>query len=240
MSAAVLLASVGVRRHQVQRVVGDLERDAEVQPVRRQQRHLRLQAPAPACCPRPVHAEKQERRLVAHDPQVVVARQQRLALLDLEHLTLAHLCRHLAHQAQHLRRHGVHGELERVRIQVIGDEDRHIVAPLRVDGGHSAAQRRLVDHIVVQQRGGVNQLERRRHPGVVLPRVPEGAAGKDREHRAQALALRRADILPHLDHQRGVAVQDRRNVRVNPLQILRKVVRQAIQQVARRLRRIFQ
>ena len=51
-------------------------------------------------------------------------------------------------------------QLEGAGEQEVADQHAGLVAPDRVGGGHAAPQVALVDHIVVQQGGGVDELDR--------------------------------------------------------------------------------
>ena len=60
---------------------------------------------------------------------------------------------------QHVERAVLHHQLEGAGEQEVADQHRGLVAPHRVGGGLAAAQRAVIDHVVVQQRGGVDELD---------------------------------------------------------------------------------
>ena len=60
---------------------------------------------------------------------------------------------------EHLQRAVLHHQLEGAREQEIADQHGGLVAEHRVGRGQPAAQQALVHHVVVQQRGGVDELD---------------------------------------------------------------------------------
>src|SRR5690606_35794677 len=102
-------------------------------------------------------------------------------------------------------------ELEAARIQEIPDQHAGGIAPDRIGGAAPAAQVRFVDDVVVQQGGGVDELDDRRELVVFGAVAAAGAAGQRHQHRPQALAAGRHDVLGDLvdqDHVGGQAAAD--------------------------------
>ena len=70
-----------------------------------------------------------------------------------------------------------------------------------------AAQRRLVDHVVVQEGGGVDEFDHRGERQARLTAIAERPAGKKQERGAQTLAAGRDDVLRHLAYQRHIRLE---------------------------------
>ena len=66
---------------------------------------------------------------------------------------------------------------------------------------------RAVDHVVMQQRGGVDELDDRRRLRYGAAGVAAGAGREQHQQRAQPLAARMDDVGGHLVDQRHLAVQ---------------------------------
>ncbi len=108
---------------------------------------------------------------------------------------------------------GVHHHLEGTGIEEIAYQHAGGVAEDRIGGLAAAAQLRLVDDVVVQQRGGVDELDHGGQFVVPVAVVTEGPRGQQQDHRAQALAARTDDVLADLldqGHLRGEALADNR------------------------------
>ncbi len=73
----------------------------------------------------------------------------------------------------------------------------------------AAAQLRLVDDVVVEQRRGVDHLDDRRQRVVTLALVSAGARGKQNQRRAQPLAAPADDVIGDLPDQRDVGIEAR-------------------------------
>jgi hypothetical protein len=70
-----------------------------------------------------------------------------------------------------------------------------------------APQARLVDHVVVQQGGGVDELD---HRGELVARAalgPEGIGGQEDERGAQALAAARDDVVGDRPDQDDLGIE---------------------------------
>jgi hypothetical protein len=85
---------------------------------------------------------------------------------------------------------GFHHHLEGARIEEVAHQHAGGVAEHRIGGIAAAAQFRLVDHVVMQQRGGVDELDHRGQFVVAMAFVAECACGKQQDDRAQTLAAR--------------------------------------------------
>ena len=81
------------------------------------------------------------------------------------------------------------------------------VAEQRVGGLAATAHVGLVHHVVVQQGGGVDEFDHRSQLEQVLVAVTQRAAGQQRQHRTQAFAAGRDDVLGYLADQDNIGVQ---------------------------------
>ncbi len=102
-------------------------------------------------------------------------------------------------------------QLERARVQEVADQHAGGVAPQRVGGLAAAAQVRLVHHVVVQQGGGMDELDHRRQLDVLIAAVAGRARRQHMQHRTQALAAAGDDVVRDLvdqHHVRGEAGPD--------------------------------
>ena len=79
-------------------------------------------------------------------------------------------------------------------IQEIPDQDAGGVAEHLVGGLAAAAQRGAVDHVIVQQGGGVDELDDRRRLDVLLALVAAGAGGEQHQQGPQPLAAGVNDV----------------------------------------------
>src|SRR3546814_13042456 len=75
-------------------------------------------------------------------------------------LALGDYRRGVGEDAQHVQRAVGNHELERAAEQEVADQHARLVAPHRVGGGKAAAQVAGVDHVVMQQGGGVDELDK--------------------------------------------------------------------------------
>jgi hypothetical protein len=82
--------------------------------------------------------------------------------------------------------------LEGARVEEVAHQHAGGVAEDGVGGGAPATQGRLVDHVVVQQRGGVDELDDRGRQLVALgPSIAQGV-GEQQHQRAAGCACRPA------------------------------------------------
>ena len=92
----------------------------------------------------------------------------------------------------------------RLQIQEVAEEHRDVIAPPRVHGLAAAAQLRLVDDVVVDERRGVDELDHRR----VEHRALAGVAGHARRHqqhrRPNPLAAAVLDVVADRGNERDL------------------------------------
>ncbi|MCY1230227.1 hypothetical protein D9M72_426330 [compost metagenome] len=97
--------------------------------------------------------------------------------------------------------------LEGARIQEVAHQHAGGVAEGFVGGGAAAAQGRFVDHVVVQQGRGVDELHHGRQVEALFARVAERACHEQQQRRPQPLAAGRDDVLRNLADQRNASIE---------------------------------
>ena len=97
--------------------------------------------------------------------------------------------------------------LEGARVDEVADQHAGLVAEDVVSRGAAAALLRAVDHVVVQQRGGVHELDEGRGFDVLVVLDAAGAAGEHAQQGAQAFAAATDDVFGHLVDQRHGALE---------------------------------
>src|SRR5438093_3649623 len=213
------LAKAILIRDEIERVVRDLEGDTDVEAVPRE--GVEVVGGEPAEQPADATACGDERGgLLRDDPDVVRLRRDTAALeLELEDFRLGHRDRR-ARQGLH---HGAivvpHEHRERLRVQVVTDEDGGVVAPLRVRRRPSAAQRRLVDDIGVNERRRVKQLDDAREAHAPRAAVAGQARAQQQKYRAKAFAPGARDVAAHLLDQGDGRAQLSTDLRLDKLQV---------------------
>ncbi len=187
--------------HEVEAVVDDLEGQADRVAELGQQR-ARLVAPAGVARAEFAGRAVEHGGLGARDALVgllghleVVAQRR---LLDLPHADAARgLGEHAARQA----RGEVGREREGARVEEVAQQHRGLVVPALVDAGHAPAHLGAVEHVVVDQRGEVDQLDDRRDRGVLVGRVAGRVARQQHQRSAQLLAAEPAHVAGHVVHR---------------------------------------
>ena len=147
---------------EVEQVIDELERDAEIEAVVAQRRALlrrRVGQPATDLG----RAAEEVRRLPLDDVEVI-----RLGDIDvtrfrqLVELSLDHPSRHVAQQADHVDRVVGERHLHRLDVEVVAKQNGDVIPPPRVDREAAAAHVGFVDDVVVHQGRGVDVLHDRR------------------------------------------------------------------------------
>src|SRR5438552_5551857 len=153
------LAEASLVGQEIPRVVGHLEGDADVEAVAGEGVELRSLDAAEQRAD--AAARRHEGgRLLRDDPDVVRLGGEPAALeLQLVDLGLRHrdgrACQRLHDRAVVV----AHEQGEGLRVQMVAHEHGGVVTPLRVGRGLAAPQRRLVDHVVVNERRRVQELD---------------------------------------------------------------------------------
>ena len=110
---------------------------------------------------------------------------------------------------EHPKRPVLDHELEGPAEQEVPHEDAGLVAPYGVGGGVAAAQAAVVDHVVMQERRGVDELDAGREPHVAGAGVPAQAGAGEHDQRPEALSAGGDDVTGELGDQRHAAVHTR-------------------------------
>src|SRR5690606_26031546 len=82
----------------------------------------------------------------------------------------------------------VHHQLEGAGVQKVSYQDAGSVAPLGIGCQSAATERGYVHHVVVEQRGGVNEFNNSGQLEVFPPLIAKRAAGEQGQKGAQAFA----------------------------------------------------
>ena len=105
-------------------------------------------------------AAEQVRRLAADDVEVLVLGDVGVAVLgELVQLALDHPQRDVAQQPDDVERVVRERQRHRLDVEVVAEEHGDVVAPPRVHREPAAAQVRVVDDVVVDERRGVDELD---------------------------------------------------------------------------------
>ncbi len=225
---ADVLAELGGDTAVVERVVDELERDAEIHPERAAGGLLVL---GPAGDGRSDLAGGGEELggLAADYCEILVL--GRLGVLgggELHHLALGDDRGRRRQDLQRAQRAHLDHHLESLAQQKVADEHARFVAPQHAGGELAAAHLALVDHVIVEERRGVHELDGGRELDVPGAAVARELRHGERQHRAQALASGGDQMVGDLrDHRhfRARAGQDRR---VHPLHVGRHEVDKTI------------
>ena len=146
----------------VEQIVDQLKRNAQAEAVLAQ-RLLALGADLAEHAADLGAAAEQIRRLAPDDVEVLVFGDVRVAVLgQLEQLAFDHPQRDVAQEAHDVERVVRQRQRHRLDVQVVAEQHRDVVAPARMHGEAPAAQIRVVDDVVVDERRGVDELDDRR------------------------------------------------------------------------------
>ena len=139
---------------------------------------------------------------------------------ELIQLAFDHAQRDVAQQADDVERVLREGHRHRLDVEEVAGEHRDVVAPLRVHGLPPAPHIRIVDDVVVHQRGGVNELDHRR----VQHRARAGVAAQPRAHqqhrRAHALAAALQQVVADLRNDVDLRLDLARKLALDRLEIV--------------------
>ena len=118
--------------------------------------------------------------------------------------------------------------LERLAEQEIADQHARLVAPQHARGELPAPHLALVDHVVVQQRRGVHELDRGRELDVAVAGIAGELRHRQRQHRAQPLAAGIDQVVRDLRDHRHVGPGARQDRGVDALHVGGDEVDQAV------------
>ena len=165
-------------------------------------------------------AAEQIRRLAPDDVEVLVFGDVGVAVLgQLIQLAFDHPQRDVAQQPHDVERVVRQRQRHRLDVEIVAEQHGDVVAPPRVHGQAAAPQLGVVDDVVVDERGGVDELDDRRveHGAVAL------VAAQPRRHqqhgRTDALAAARLDVLADFRDQLDLRLDVAPELAIDPLQV---------------------
>ncbi|MNJ52294.1 hypothetical protein D3C77_476230 [compost metagenome] len=126
---------------------------------------------------------------------------------QLQHFAFGDHAGRLGNDAHHRHRAEFDHHFERAGIEEVAHQYARRIAPESIGRRAAATHAGHVDHVVVQQRGGVQEFDDRRKQTQLIALMPQRAAAEQHEQGAQTLAARRGDIVPDLFHQRNARGQ---------------------------------
>ena len=127
-----------------------------------------------------------------------------MAVEELQHFAVGNLAGGVGHDPQHPHVAERHHHLARARVERVADQYRHLVAEHCVRGASSPPELRVVDDVVVEQGGGVDELDDYRKLDVPVAVVTERTRGEQHQQRPQPLAPAPDDVLRDLVHKSDV------------------------------------
>ena len=103
---------------------------------------------------------KEKSGLAFDDAEIILARQDLPLFLDLVEFPLAHNRGNPDQQLKDFGPQSGQGEIERLRVEIVGHQNGDAVRPLRVNAWAAPPRFGLVDDVIVQQRGDMEQFKR--------------------------------------------------------------------------------
>ena len=159
--------------------------------------------------------------LVAHHLQVAFLRHVGVVhVQQLQHLALGDHRGGLGQDAHDAHRTGLDHHLERARIQVVAHQHAGGVAEHGVGGVAATAQVGLVDHVVMQQRGGVDELHHGGQQLVMGAFIAQRARHHQHHGRTHALAAGADDVVADRADQDHLGIQPAADNRIDGLHIV--------------------
>ena len=195
------------RRGVIERVVRHLERHADRLAEREQGIALRGIGVRRHRA-HPAGRRDQRPGLVLDDFQIFPLGDRRVVLVgQLHQLALGHLPAGFRETFIHVLVAEPHDAADRLAIEVVAGENRHLVAPQPVGGLASAAQIGMIHDVVVQQRGRMDVFDQAGQQDVVPAGVPGRAGAQDQEEGANPLPAAAEDVGAHGVDQRDLGIQ---------------------------------
>lgn len=123
---------------------------------------------------------------------------------ELKHLALGNRGRGIGQDLQNAHVVRVCHQLERAGEKVIADQNRRFVVPQQVGGRATASLGTFIDHVVMQQRRGMDEFDSRGEMHVIGTVITTGLGRRQRQHRTQAFAARLDQMRGHFGNPRRV------------------------------------
>ena len=204
---------------EVEQVVDDLERHAEVEAVFLER--LLLIAGHLGQHAADLRAAAEEKGgLAAHDVEVLVLGNAGIAVLrQLVQLALDHVQGDVAQGADDFELVVRQRHRHRLDVQIVAEQHGDVVAPPRVHGQPPAAEVRVVDDVVVDERRGVDELDDGGVEDRPIAGVTDEARGHQQDRRPDPLAAAGPDVLPDLRDQRHFRLDVARELLVDLLKV---------------------
>ena len=234
LALAEVVADVLARRGRIARivehVVGHLEGDPERVAIGAQRRDLRL-GRARDHAPHLGRGGEQRRRLAAHDAQIdLFGRGEVLRRRQLQHLALGDGGRGIREDREHPGRARLGHELEGAGKEIVAHKHARLVVPEQVRRRTAAAGAAFVHHIVVQERRGMDELDRGGEADVMVAPIAAEPRRRERQDRPHPLAARPHQMRRHLGDAGGVLGRHARPDRgIDRREIVREMRRQPVE-----------
>ena len=165
-------------------------------------------------------AAEQVRGLAADDVEVLVLGDVGVAVLgELVQLALDHPERDVAQQPHDVERVVRERQRHRLDVEIVAEQHRDVVAPPRVHGEPAAAQLGVVDDVVVDERGGVDELDDRGVEDGPIALIAAQTRGHQQHGRADPLAAARLDVLADRRDQLDLRLDVAGELAIDPLEI---------------------
>jgi len=116
-------------------------------------------------------------------------------------------------------------QFEGFRVKEITDEDACLVAPDAVCGNPPASRFRVVNHVVVKERGGVYELDHRGQRIAALAFVTAEFGGGQKQKRAKTFPAASDQVVDDLRDQLYLGLEVGFHVPPGPFQIIPKIVK---------------
>ena len=138
---------------------------------------------------------------------------------ELVQLALDHPERDVAQQPHDVERVVRERHRHRLDVEIIPEQHRDVVAPPRVHGKPAAAQRGVVDDVVVDEGGGVDELDHRGVEDGPIAFIAAQTRRHQQDGRADPFAAARLDVLADGRDQRDLRLDVAGELAIDPLEI---------------------
>ena len=151
---------------------------------------------------------------------VLFRKVQRIVRLKFPHFTNRHFVGHTTH---HPQRNAV-AQLDQfdhgAGVQIISHDHRHLVTEHGVDRGLTPAQHRVINRVIVNQSGEVNEFDDRRQRHVFATHLPRRLSRQQQQGRPKHLALHAEQVLVDLGDQWEIGDDDASEFFQNLIQLV--------------------
>src|SRR3954468_6832918 len=142
------------------------------------------------------HADGKQASCFAEDQiEMLIERNQLSELLDLQQLALDHLLGEFDEGVENPEVPLLHGDLESLHVQPVARQDALGISPLGIRGRTTTPGFRIVDDVIVNQGGRVNDLDDSAESNRATSLVLQQLGGKQQQSRTNSLAAARSQVL---------------------------------------------